>query len=277
MIFDFSSEKQNLIWYYEKSKYLSISDEERFLWNPYEGSYYDSHLAEWDEEFGEYVEINSNYKNKKPEHKSWKHFVISYKDSEDEVKLAFIDYMKAYEKYYEENKQRIMLSSGYEVGQDGPLNIIKKLGIEKLPELLCYVEEENVFCIHAILAIMDMLKGEQFAPVDTSKEGIKVWKSALKDRLSSDEAKELIKEFKNNKDSGEKIKLKLNNLGVFALPILYDEIINKSNDDLLQYAIYALPDTKIKEYNIDENSSKKTVKDATASCGEIVEVLSSIK
>jgi len=24
MIFDFSSEKQNLIWYYEKSKYLSI-------------------------------------------------------------------------------------------------------------------------------------------------------------------------------------------------------------------------------------------------------------
>jgi len=27
MIFDFSSEKQNLIWYYEKSKYLSITNE----------------------------------------------------------------------------------------------------------------------------------------------------------------------------------------------------------------------------------------------------------
>ena len=27
MIFDFSSEKQNFIWYYEKSKYLSIENE----------------------------------------------------------------------------------------------------------------------------------------------------------------------------------------------------------------------------------------------------------
>ncbi|TYQ12769.1 UNVERIFIED_CONTAM: hypothetical protein Cloal_3804 [Acetivibrio alkalicellulosi] len=263
----------------DKTYYASLG----FKWNSYDGSYYHPHDYEWDQEFEEYIDVDSasDYKNKKPEHKSIKHFVKAYSGSDDEVKLALISYAQDYSDYYEENYQRIMLSSSWNVG---PLDAIKNLGLEKLPELLTYVEEENVFCVPVMIAICEIFGGEQFANISPCNEGITVWKDALKAKISSNEVNELVKEVRNNKGSSifrrrtdRRIEEEFSKLGAFALPVVYDEVINKSNDDLIEYAMFVLPKKTIEKHGLDNNSRKEKVKAALESCSEAVKVLSSLK
>lgn len=251
--------------------------------NPEDGKYYDSDIVDWDSNSHQYVckpqLPPANYQPKTVSTISGQEWINDHKNSVNEIDQAIIKYYYALQAYNEKHPE-LIFSSRWEVGQDGgPLTILTDLGVGKLPELLKSVDYQNPFAVNIMIAIDEICR-TLIGNTDPSKEGISAWELALKDKVNNangilDSVVLTLKENPSNKD--ELINSKLTEVGIFGLPYVYDEVINKSNDALLKYADKVIPDQKLKEFNITgESKNLDSIKKALASCQDDIMVIQSL-
>jgi hypothetical protein len=247
--------------------------------NPDRGTYYDSDIVEWDAEKKQYKakeKFDSTSTTKKI--KTIDEWVNAHKNSTDEIDVVIIEYLKSYDKYKEEHPE-IMLSSKWEVGEDGPLKVLTNLGIKKVPSLVKHLDGDSPISVPILIAVEKMCR-THIADIDPSYQGVNNWKKELitKIKQSKEKSQLIISEIKKNKKIDKNaIKSKFEELGVLALPIVYNEVINNSNDELTEFIPYVLPEKYMSLYNDSNESEKKDLaKDLLSKCKEEVDFINDI-
>ncbi len=252
----FTSSRYKSAYYYFKPAASPGGLPESAEYNEDTGNYYDMGIVDWDS-------VNKQYKikeasilkrnalfTKKMTKEEW---VDLHKDSTNPVDKALIKYYEAYKNYSNKHPE-ILNSSKWEVGEDGPLKIITDLGIEKLPQLIGYVQKDNPFTVPVMIAIEKIAK-TRIGDIDPSDSGVISWKRSWNTVVANSESRfyAVVKNLKGNKAADQsKITSSFQGLGIFALPFVYNEVVNKSNTALAKYADYYLPKGHLKAIKLQQ-------------------------
>jgi hypothetical protein len=190
------------------------------------------------------------------QHISREDWISQHKDSKDPTDIALLKYSQAIGEYTSQHPE-VIARSDWGVDYNGELTILTDLGVAGLPGLVREVDINSPFVVPVIIAIDEICKTD-FSFFDTfGPEQVTNWKLAFNNE--SNNAKDIIAKvvetLKNNTSvNDEEINNQLADVGIFALPYFYNEVINNSNISLLKYASTILPDKKLKEFNIASGS-----------------------
>ena len=182
-----------------------------------------------------------------------------HKDSNDPTDIALIKYYLG-DRSISERASRISARSDWGVDYTGELNILTDLGVAGLPGLLKEADLNSPFVIPVIFAIDAICKTDICVIGNFSPEEIILWKLAFNEKLSvaKDTVAEVVQTLRNNVSvSDEEINKQLADAGIFALPYFYDEIVNKSNLQLIPYAGLVLPSATMAKFDLTSGSNEK--------------------
>jgi len=160
------------------------------------------------------------------------------------------------------------LRSDWILDENGSFNYITSLGVEKLPEIIEYVNQTNPFYVPALFAVNDICE------INIYFTSIEQWK----EDFSNNKVKattEIIKLANNPKLSDNQINEIIKQYGILSLPEIYNQVINNSNDWLLDYIYYALPNEIKKNITADTKEHEiqlSTLKD----CGKYINIIKSL-
>lgn len=257
--------------------------------NPDTNEYYDSNLGEWDSNAQTYRYVEpkitptpEGYIAPKYSTATLEDWINNHKDSNDPVDVALMKYFEAMPEYYK-NHPELGLSSKWEVGgeEGGPLTIVTDLGIKGLPQLLKYVDWQNPWNLTIVAEIaIDEICRTMTPYTGTDDQIVAQWRDAFNNRISNAKSKVDDIAQKLGKDlpvNDEEINNNFAELGVFALPSVYDEVVNKSNTQLVKYLPIILPEKQLNEFNLKTGvADNDTLKKALESCKDDVEVLKTL-
>jgi hypothetical protein len=199
-------------------------------------------------------------------------------DSTDPTDIALIKYNQAIEGYRNAHPE-YSLRSDWGVDYSGELKILTDLGVEGLPGLLKEADKSNPFVIPAIIAINEICKTDISLISYFSLEEITLWKIAFNNEtgVASDVVAKEVQTLKNNPSINDEINNQLAAVGIFALPSFYNEIVNKSNDQLIPYAGQVLPAAIMTKFDLQSGSNdKEKIISALKSCQSDISTILSL-
>lgn len=206
----------------------------------------------------------------------WLH---QHADSTDPTDIALIKYNQAIEVYRNVHPE-YSLRSDWGVDYSGELKILTDLGVEGLPGLLKEADKSSPFVIPVIIAINEICKTDISLISYFSLEEITLWKIAFNNEtgLASDVVAKAVQTLKNNPSiNDDEINNQLAAVGIFALPCFYDEIVNKSNDQLIPYAGQVLPAAIMTKFDLQSGSNnKEKIISALKSCQSDISTILSL-
>lgn len=214
-------------------------------WNQDKGQYYDGRYVKWNPEkqIYESIEVSSNtdIDDKDVQRvalfdeldEQSNEYVNKLIKSNDKVDMTLVMYSKAMKDYCEEHPE-ILFSSKWEVGQGGPLEIIKGIEFKDYNKLIKHVRTDSPFCAPIMIAVEEVTK-TRINNIDTSQTGIEKWKQSLKGKEK--EARSKIEQIvgqleQGNSESSEQIRKQISEMGIFAYPAIYDELKANPDSDL---------------------------------------------
>ena len=202
-----------------------------------------------------------------------------HKDSNDPTDIALIKYYLAIGAYRSAHPE-ISARSDWGIDYTGELNILTDLGVAGLPGLLKEVDVNSPFVIPVIFAIDAICKTDICVIGHFSEEEIILWKLAFNEKLSMarDIVAEVVQYLGNNISvSDEEIDKQLADAGIFALPYFFDEIVNKSNLQLIPYAGLVLPSAMMAKFDLQSGGNdKEKVIGALKSCQSDIDTILSL-
>lgn len=210
--------------------------------NPDKGEYYDSSYAKWNSGNQTYetikVSLDTDIDEKDVQrvasfaelNEPSNEYVNKLMKSKDKVDLALVEYSKAMKEYYKEHPE-ILYSSKWEVGQGGPLEIIKGIDLKDYNRLMKHLRPDSPFCAPIMIAIEEVSKAH-IDNINTSQTGVEKWKQSFnsKEKEARSQIEQIVSQLKQgNNQSSEQIRKQISEMGIFAYPAIYDEL--KVNPD----------------------------------------------
>lgn len=258
-------------------------------WNPYTNGWYDSSSFEYDPVTNSYKDIPGplppQFQNAKSATQTSKEWIEQHQNSTDEIDIAIIQYLQAIgpyrEKLRKEDPTRYEDHGVVTIGQEegGPFELLTGLGIPKLQGLVDKVQWENPFVALIEIAVEDICRNvsSSIGPLDFQ---VTKWKQVFNEKASgtykykvSVIAQELSAGTVNEKTTHWRFTM----LGIFALPEVYELVINQGNTDLIKYLPDILPLDKMKEYNIKAGETNDAaLKQALASSKNYIAIIKTL-
>jgi hypothetical protein len=207
-------------------------------------------------------------------------WVNDHKNTTDFVEMALIKYHQAIESYVNAHPEA-GLRSDWGIDYNGEISILTDLGVAGLPGLLREVNANSPFRVPVIFAIEEICRTDIGNPGHFSEDEITAWNSAFDGKLSGAKniVADIVEAIKSDSSVGdEEINDQLCEVGIFALPYFYDEVVNNSNTSLLKYADKILPIKKLEEFNIGSTDQKDygIIHEALVSCSYDIEIIRSL-
>jgi hypothetical protein len=253
-------------------------------WNPYRGEWYDSSEVELDPTTHDYkglpFTIPPGYIPPKVASITAEEWIAQHQESTDTVNIAIINYYRELVKYIETNNLHLSDRSNWQVGQgeDGPLTILTDLGISRLQKLIDRVQWENPFVVNIEIAICEICRTRS-SNIGGTEPQVNGWTREFDANISSAKLQigEISQELKTTTPNEKAIQEKIWRLGIFALPEVYELVINQGNTDLVEYLPDILPLDKVKSYNIQTGlTDDATLKQALTSCVEDIKIIQTL-
>ena len=252
------------------------------IFNPETGHYYNSRSFYWDSERQIYVDKSQPIQeDTEPIHGnqiSIEEWIEEYYDADDPMDVLLLEYREAMREYWEQHPE-LGAASYWVVGQDGgPFSMLTDLGPAGLPTLLEHVDSEDPFVIPVMSAITHICK-TYIGPAYTSEKYTTEWRNNFYTKLNSATGiiTGMVQEIAAGGVEDSEIITQFTELGIFALPAAYEEVMEKGNTALLDYVYYVLPETTLDKYCIAEGENDADVlNEALADTLSDIEVLRSL-
>jgi hypothetical protein len=257
-------------------------------WDPYRNAWYDSSQVELDPVTHMYKSlpftVPPDYTPPKVASITPEEWIVQHRNSTNEVDIAIIKYYEELTKYLEIKRldPDWMARSSIDIGQGegGPLTILTDLGIPKLQRLVDYVQWENPF-VWYLEAVTDRIMRRTLTSglLGHGDTQVNAWKQDFNDQASNAKSKVdgIDNDLVNNTADDKTIKTTFSRLGIFALPEVYELVINQGNTRLIKYLPDILPLDKMKSYNIKSGETDETIlKQALQSCSEEIKIIQTL-
>lgn len=259
-------------------------------WDPYRGVWYDSSQVQLDPVTHLYkgvpLTVPPDYIPPKVASITIEEWITQHQNSTDEIEIAIVKYWRALSQDIERQKvedPNWMLHSWIPIGAEkgGPLTILTDLGIPELQRLVDRVQWENPLVYYLEAAVDRItrrtltLGGGRGGDIQTN-----IWKKDFNDQASGAKSRvvELAQDIANNKVDNNSIQVTIGKLGIFALPEVYELVINQGNTDLIKYLPDILPLDKMQTYDIKSGVTDDSVlKQALLSCSDDIRIIQTLK